>query len=157
MSPILYKNQYQIIQSPGYVVIHVEMVHDTRVIRISDTPLPSIIRPWPGDSLANWEDNTLVVETSNLHPLQRFRNAIKRFKIVKRFTRVAKNRVNYESKANKSESWAVPWSAEIAFSPIENKPYQYACHEGNYSLPGILAGARRGEAISQFGNSSLIT
>ncbi|MDB2445045.1 hypothetical protein N9X66_07825 [Gammaproteobacteria bacterium] len=157
MLPTLYKNQYQIIQSPGYVVIHVEMAHDTRVIRISDTPLPSIIRPWPGDSLANWENNTLVVETSNLQPLLRFRNATKGFKIVERFTRVAKNRVNYDSKVNNSDTWAVPWSAEIAFSPIENKPYQYACHEGNYSLPGILAGARRGEANSQYGNSNLIT
>ena len=82
MLPTLYKNQYQIIQCLSYVVIHVEMVHDTRVIWISDTPLPSIIRPWPGDSLANWENNTLVVETSNLQPLQRFRNATKRFKIV---------------------------------------------------------------------------
>ncbi len=143
--PTLYKNQYQIIQCPGYVVIHVEMVHDTPVIWISDTPLPSIIRPWPGDSLANWENNTLVVETSNLHPLQRFRNATKRFKIAERFTRVAKNRVNYESKVNNSKTW----SAEIAFSSIEDKPYQYACHEGNYSLPGILAGVRRGEANSQ--------
>lgn len=126
MLPILYKNQYQIIQSPGYVVIHVEMVHDTRVIRISDTPLPSIIRPWPGDSLAHWKSNTLVVETSNLHPLQRFRNATERFKIVERFTRVAKNRVNYETKVNNSETWA----AEIAFSSTEDKPYQIACHEG---------------------------
>lgn len=149
MLPTLYENQDQIIKSLGYVVIHVEMVHDTRVIRISDTPLPSIICPWPGDSLANWENNTMVVETSNLHPLQRFRNATKRFKIMERFTRVAKNRVNYDSKLNSSETWAGPWSAEIAFSSIGDKPYQYACHEGNYSLPGILAGARREEANSQ--------
>ncbi|MDG0997371.1 MAG: hypothetical protein P8P42_02080 [Gammaproteobacteria bacterium] len=108
MLPTLYKNQYQIIQCLSYVVIHVEMVHDTRVIWISDTPLPSIIRPWPGDSLANWENNTLVVETSNLHPLQRFRNATKRFKIVERFTRDAKNHVNYESEVNNSESWPAP-------------------------------------------------
>ena len=84
------------------------MVHDTRVIWISDTPLPSIIRPWPRDSLANWENNTLVVETSNLHRLQRFRNATKRFKIVERFTRVAKNHVNYESEVYSSGSWAAP-------------------------------------------------
>jgi hypothetical protein len=119
MLPILYNNHYQIVQSPGYVVIHVEMVHDTRIIRINDTPLPSNIRPWLGDSLAHWENNTLVVETSNFHPLQHFRNS--------------------------SNSW----SAEIPLNTTQEKLYEYACHEGNYSLPGVLAGARRAEASHQ--------
>lgn len=149
MLPILYNNHYQIVQSPGYVVIHVEMVHDTRIIRINDTPLPSNIRPWLGDSLAHWENNTLVVETSNFHPLQHFRNSSESFKIEERFTRVAKNRINYEFTVSDPETWSNSWSAEIPLNTTQEKLYEYACHEGNYSLPGVLAGARRAEASHQ--------
>ena len=74
----------------------------------------------------------MVVEASNFHPLQRFLNATESFKIVERFTPVAKNRVNYEFTASDSETWAVPWSAEISFNSTEDKLYEYACHERNY-------------------------
>jgi hypothetical protein len=146
MLPILYNNHYQIVQSPGYVMILVEMVHDARIIRMSDSPLPDAHRRWLGDSLGHWEGDTLVVETSRINPSQRFRNASENFKITERFTRVGATRINYEFTVSDPETWVSEWSAQIPFNATDDTMYEYACHEGNYSLPGVLAGARRDEA-----------
>lgn len=145
MLPILYNNHYQIVQSPGYVMILVEMVHDARIIRLSETPLPEAIQPWLGDSTGRWEGNTLVVETSRFHPLQQFRNSSPAFKVVERFTRVSENTINYSFTASDPETFVSTFSAEIPLNLTEDRLYEYACHEGNYSLPGVLAGARLDE------------
>ena len=148
MLPILYNNHYQIVQSPGYVMILVEMVHDARIIRIDADPRPANHRPWLGDSIGHWEGESLVVTTSQFNPSQRFRNSSENFKIIERFTRVGEDRINYEFTASDPDTWTDDWSAQIPMNRTADKMYEYACHEGNYSLPGVLAGARRDEATN---------
>lgn len=149
MLPILYNNNYQIVQSPGYVMILVEMVHDARIIRIDDDPLPTEHKRWLGDSIGHWEGDTLVVETSNFNPLQRFRNASENFRITEWFTRVSDDVINYRFTISDPDTFVQDWSAEIPMNRTDDKLFEYACHEGNYSLPGVLAGARLDEFESQ--------
>ena len=148
MLPILYNNHYQIVQSSGYVMILVEMVHDARIIRIDRGSLPENHQRWLGDSVGHWEDDTLVVTTSKFNPSQRFRNSSENFKIIERFTRVGEDRINYEFTVHDPDTWVEEWSAQIPMNRTDEKMYEYACHEGNYSLPGVLAGARRDEATA---------
>lgn len=143
MLPILYNNHYQIVQSPGYVMILVEMVHDARIIRIDGEPLPENFQPWLGDSVGHWEGDTLVVETSNFNPNQRFRNSSDNMKVVERFTRVAADTINYSFTVHDPDTFVADFSAEIPMKLTDDRLYEYACHEGNYSLPGVLAGARK--------------
>ncbi len=145
MLPILYNNHYQIVQSPGYVMILVEMVHDARIIRIDDDPLPAAQHRWLGDSIGHWEGDTLVVETSNFNPNQRFANASENFQITERFTRVADEVINYSFTISDPDTFEQDWTAEIPMKLTDDRLYEYACHEGNYSLPGVLAGARLDE------------
>lgn len=148
MLPILYNNNYQIVQSPGYVMILVEMVHDARIIRIDDDPLPGSHKRWLGDSIGRWEGDTLVVETSNFNPSQRFRNASDNYRITERFTRVSDDVINYRFTIHDPDTFVQDWSAEIPMNRSNDRLYEYACHEGNYSLPGVLAGARLDEVES---------
>lgn len=145
MLPILYNNHYQIVQTPDYLMILVEMVHDVRIIRIDDDPLPDAMKRWMGDSVAHWEGDTLVIETRNFNPNQRFRNSSDNVLITERLTRVSDNRINYSFTVNDPDTYVQPFSAEIPMNWTDDKMYEYACHEGNYSLPGILAGARLDE------------
>lgn len=142
MLPILYNNHYQIVQSPGYVMILVEMVHDARIIRINDDPLPDVMHPWLGDSVGHWEGDTLVVETGNINPNQRYRNSSDEFRVTERFTRAADDRINYSFTIHDPATFVHDWSAEIPMLLTEERLYEYACHEGNYALSGVLAGAR---------------
>jgi hypothetical protein len=142
MLPIAYNNHYQIVQSPGYVMILVEMVHDVRVIRIDADPLPAVMKPWLGDSIGRWEGDTLVVETSNVNPKQNFRNSSENFQVTERFSRVGPDTINYSFTINDPEAFTSPWTAEIPMHRTDDRMYEYACHEGNYALPGVLAGAR---------------
>lgn len=146
MLPILYNNHYQIVQSPGYVMILVEMVHDARIIRIDADPLPDALRPWMGDSIGHWEGDTLIVETRNLNPNQKFRNSTENFRITERFTRVSDDVMNYSFTAQDPDTFVQSFSAEMPMNLTDDILYEYACHEGNYSLPGVLAGARLDEA-----------
>lgn len=146
MLPILYNNHYQIVQSPGYVMILVEMVHDARIIRIDADPLPDTFRPWMGDSVAHWEGDTLVVETDKFNPSQKFRNSTENFRITERFTRVSDTVMNYSFTAHDPDTFVQSFSAEMPMNLTDDILYEYACHEGNYSLPGVLAGARLDEA-----------
>jgi len=145
MLPILYNNHYQIVQSPGYVMILVEMVHDVRIIRIDDQSLPENMNRWMGDSIGRWEGETLVVETSHFNLLQRFRGSSKNFKVTERFTRVADNIINYAFTIDDPETYSQSWSGEMPLNLTDNRLYEYACHEGNYSLASVLAGARLAE------------
>lgn len=142
MLPILYNNHYQIVQSPGYVMILVEMVHDARIIRIDSEPLPAVMSPWMGDSIGRWEGETLVVETRNIHPQQTYRGSGDQFNTVERFTRVGPDTMNYSVTVTDPDTFSRPWTAEIPMLRTQDKLYEYACHEGNYALQGILAGAR---------------
>lgn len=142
MLPILYNNHYQIVQSPGYVMILVEMVHDARIIRIDSEPLPETHKPWLGDSVGRWEGDTLVVQTRNFNRGQTYRGAGENLVVTERFTRVAADSINYSVTLDDSTTFVAPWTAEIPMKSTDERLYEYACHEGNYALPGILAGAR---------------
>jgi hypothetical protein len=152
MLPDVYNNNYQIVQTPDAIMIEVEMVHDARIIHINGKHLPKNIQPWLGDSIGHWEGDTLVVETTNLNPGQKAHYGIKqRFylpptgKVTERFTRVAKDQILYQFTVEDSEAYTQPWKAEVPMFATQDHIYEYACHEGNYALPGILAGAREGE------------
>ncbi len=154
MLPILYNNHYQIVQSPGYVMILVEMVHDARIIRIDGNSLPRNLQPWMGDSSGRWEGDTLVVETARINPNQRFRNSSQNMRVTERFTRTADDTINYSFTVHDPETFVSDFSGEIPMKLTDDRLYEYACHEGNYSLPGVLAGARKAEVEQEFGRGA---
>jgi hypothetical protein len=145
MLPLLYNNNYQIVQTKDTVMILVEMVHDTRVIRIGGQHLPPRIRTWMGDSIGHYEGDTLVVETTNFNDQQSFQGASENRKVIEHFTRIAPNKILYRFTVEDPTAYAKPFSGELAFNAAQGNIYEYACHEGNYALPGVLAGAREQE------------
>jgi hypothetical protein len=146
MLPSVYNNNYQIVQGPGYVVILREMIHDARVIPLDGRPaLPGNIRQWLGDSRGRWEGNTLVVETRNYSGRANFRGSGENLRVVERFTRVDPETILYEFTVDEPTTWVNPWSAQIPMVRTSERVYEYACHEGNYAMESILAGARREE------------
>jgi hypothetical protein len=152
MLNVLYNNNYQVVQSPGYVVIVVEMNHDARIIRLGGRHLPANIRPWMGDSIGHWEGDTLVAETTNLNRGQNFTADIRHrlylpadSKVTERFTRVADDTILYDFQVEEPRAYTQTWRGEIPMHATKGPIYEYACHEGNYSLSGILAGARTEE------------
>jgi hypothetical protein len=140
-----YNNNYQFLQTKDAFVIEVEMVHDTRVVHLNAQHRTDGERPWMGDSIGHWEGDTLVVETTNIPERQAYRGSWKNLKVTEKFTRVGKNRVLYQYTLDDPTMWAKPWGGEYEFSPLQGVIYEYACHEGNYALPGMLAGARNQE------------
>jgi hypothetical protein len=145
MIPLLYNNNYQIVQTPDSVLILVEMVHDARVVRLNSKHRPSDIRTWMGDSIGWWDGETLVVETTNFRPDQSFRASGQNLKVIERFTRVDPNQILYRFTVEDPDTFTRPFSGEVAMNATSEHIYEYACHEGNYALPGILAGARQQE------------
>jgi hypothetical protein len=144
MIPLLYNNNYQIVQTRDTVTILVEMVHDARIIRIGGGHLPRSIRKWMGDSVGHYEGNTLVVETINFPEQQSFRGASPNVKVTERFTRIAPNKILYRFTVDDPATFTQPFSGEVAMNAGEGW-YEYACHEGNYAMPGILADERAKE------------
>jgi hypothetical protein len=135
-----YNNDYQIIQTPKTVAIEVEMNHDTRIIRLNGKHRTDDVRPYFGDSIGHWDGDTLVVETTNIPENQAFMGSWKNLKVTERFTRVAPDRLGYSFTVEDPTKWAQPWGGEYEFHPMKGVIYEYACHEGNYALPGILSG-----------------
>jgi hypothetical protein len=145
MLPLLYNNNYQIVQTKDSVLILVEMVHDARVVRIGARHLPASVRSWTGDSIGHWEGDTLVVETTNFRREVDFRGSSENTKVTEWFTRIAPDKISYKFTVNNPDVYQTPWSGELAMNATPSNIYEYACHEGNYALPGILAGAREAE------------
>lgn len=141
-----YNNDYLIVQSPTVVSILVEMVHDVRMIRLNGKHRTDGLRPWMGDSIGRFEGDTLVVETTNIPESQAYHGSWKDLTVVERFTRVGPQKLHYEYSIIDPTMWAQPWGGEYEFSPTAGAIYEYACHEGNYALRHILAGARAEEA-----------
>lgn len=149
MNNVLYNNLYQIVQTDDYLVILVEMVHDARIIPIAGEHRPSELKQWLGDSIGWWEGDTLVVETINLHPQQIPSNAAplsEQGRIIERFSRYSDDQILYEFEVSDPVYYTETWRGEMSLNHSEDQLYEYACHEGNYGLAGILAGARRAEA-----------
>ncbi|MBC7983279.1 MAG: hypothetical protein H7Y02_05420 [Candidatus Obscuribacterales bacterium] len=147
MLPVMYNNNYQIVQNKDYVMILVEMVHDLRVIRINSKPLPTTMKRWMGDSIGRYEGDSLIVETTNMNPQQSFRGSSAQ-KVTEKFTRVAPGRIEYEFKVE-DPALTAPYAGALTFNATPDSVYEYACHEGNYALQGVLAGARADEATKE--------
>ena len=147
MLPGGYNNNYQIVQGPGYVMIIVEMIHDARIIPTDGRPhLPKHVRQWMGDSRGRWEGTTLVVETTNFTDKTAFRGSGENLRLIERFTRSGPDEILYQFTVEDPASFTRPWSAELPMRRMDERLYEYACHEGNYGMDGILSGARTDEA-----------
>jgi hypothetical protein len=144
MLPVLYNNFKQIVQTPDYVMILVEMIHDARIIPLNKPHGPSHIRKWMGDSVGRWEGDTLVVETTHFNDKTRFRGSSQNMKVTERFTRVDANTLMYRFTVEDPSTWTKPWTAEYPMPHAQpgEQLYEYACHEGNYSFGGIMRGER---------------
>jgi hypothetical protein len=147
-SPGLYNNNYHIVQSKDAVALVVEMVNDLRLVRIGAKHRTDGVRPYMGDSIGWYEGDTLVVETTNYHPSQNFYGASGDLKVTERFTRVSPTRLHYAFRVEDPKTWVSPWTGEYEFVSSPGI-YEYACHEGNYGLENILAGARDEERASR--------
>jgi len=143
MVPGPYNNNYQIVQAPGYVTIYSEMIHDARVIPIDGRPhLPSSVRQWAGDSRGHWEGNTLVVDTINFNGKAAYRGTGEQLHLTERFTRADAGTIFYEFTIDDPATFTKPWTVQIPMTKSEGPIFEYACHEGNYALVDMLAGAR---------------
>ncbi|PWT79556.1 MAG: hypothetical protein C5B57_13800 [Blastocatellia bacterium] len=144
MTPGAYNNNVQIVQAPGTVVIVNEMVHNARIIPTDGRPHTKL-RQWSGDSRGHWEGDTLVVETTNFRRETSLQGSTADTRLVERFTRMNADTIRYEFTVSDPNSYIRPWTAVVPLSKIPGPLFEYACHEGNYALPNILAGARAKE------------
>jgi hypothetical protein len=142
---------YQILQTPGYVVITPEIIHDARIIPLDGRPhLSPSIRQWNGDSRGRWEGKTLVVDTTNFSPQSNFMGSAENLHLVERLTRVAPDTIQYEITLDDPTTWTKPWTAAIHLKQTPNNIYEFACHEGNLQvMVGMLAGARAEEKAAE--------
>ena len=146
ITPAGYNQNVQLFQTPDHVVLFTEMVHTTRVVPLdSRPPLAGGIRQWSGDSRGHWEGDTLVVETRNFNRDRRWRGSTGNMTLVERFTRVDADTLEYAYTVTDPETWSAAWTVSIPMRRTDVPMYEYACHEGNYSMPGILAGQRADE------------
>jgi hypothetical protein len=146
MLPLPNNSNYQIVQTKDYAVILVEMIHDARIVRLNGRHRTDGQRPYLGDSIGWWEGETLVVETTNFPPEQMFRGSWINLKITERFTRVKEDRLLYQFTVEDPTKWDQPWAGEYEFRPAAGPIEEYACREGEVSLPAMLLAARRREA-----------
>ena len=151
-TPGSYNNNFMILQTPGYVVILVEMIHETRIVPLAGwPPLSAGIRQWMGDSRGRWDGDTLVVETTHFTDQQEFRGTSADLRLVERFTRVDADTIDYRFTIDDAAAYARPWTVALPMTRIEEDIFEYACHEGNIGMEGILAGARAQETTAAEG------
>ena len=151
MMPGFYNHNYHILQTPDYVAIVVEMIHDTRIIPLDGrASVDSTIQQWLGDSRGRWEGDTLVVETTNLSDLEDWGATVyatgSDLRLVERFTRVDENTIDYSFTVHDDSTFTAPWTASLPMTTLGGNLYEYACHEGNYAIANMLRGARAKDA-----------
>jgi hypothetical protein len=159
----LYNTNYSFFVTPGHFVMQLEMINDVRVAPIFASAAqarashkPAAMAPWLGDSVAWWEGDTLVTETRYVHPVQEARTMTPvspQGTVTERFTRIAKDELLYQFTVDDPVHYTQAWSGEYSFKPSKGQIYEYACHEGNYSMEGILRGARMDEAAARGGGN----
>jgi hypothetical protein len=140
-----YNDNYTIVQTADAVLIFTEMVHDARIIRMGNGPrLPSHITPYMGDSWGHWEGDTLVIETTNIHPAQAVTlyGASSSMKVTERISRADERTLLYRFTVEDPATFTEAWGGEVPFRRLDGMLYEYACHEGNYALSNVLSGAR---------------
>ena len=148
MTPGGYNQNMQVFQTENAVVILNEMVHDSRIVPIDDAPRTGI-ESWTGESRGHWEGDTLVIETDNFTDKTRWRGSSENMTLVERLTRQDDDTLVYTFTVTDPDTWVQPWTAEIPMRRGDQPLYEYACHEGNYSMEGILSGARADERAEQ--------
>jgi hypothetical protein len=149
MLPQVYNNNYQIMQTKDHVVILAEMIHDARVIPLDNRPhQPAHLRYWMGDSVGRWEGDTLVVETTNFSDKTNFRGSGENLRLVERFTRTSADILTYMVTVHDPSTFTRPWTIELPVRRSDGEIYEYACHEANYGLEGILRGHRAEERVA---------
>jgi hypothetical protein len=150
MLPAAYNNYLQIVQTPGYVMIMQEMIHDARVIPVDGRPHGAQpLRRWLGDSRGRWEGDTLVVDTTNYTDKTNLRGSRDNLHVVERFTLIDPNTIRYQFTVDDPSTWTQPWSAELPFVRDKGPIYEYACHEANYGMANNLKGARAKERAAE--------
>ena len=143
MLPSAYNNNVQLFQTPDYVVILNEMVHRARIVPLADqSSLAAGVRQWGGDSRGRWEDGTLVVETTHFLGTTSFVGSSEHLRLVERLTRVDADTLLYEFTVEDPKTWTRPWTAAVPMQKTDGPIFEYACHEGNYGMTNLLAGAR---------------
>jgi hypothetical protein len=146
MLPGGYNSDLEIVQSPDYVAILHETIHDVRLIPLDGGPhLPASVRQWRGDPRGHWEGETLVIDTTNFTGKTAFRGSTQSLHVVERLTRIAPDLISYKFTVEDPATWSQPWSGEVMMTTIDSPIYEYACQEGNYGMPDILSGARATE------------
>ena len=146
LSPGGYNQNLQILQTPDHIALVTEMVHTVRVVPLDGRPVPGDdVRQWSGEARGHWDGDTLVVETSNFKTERRWRNSTESLTLVERYTRVDDDTLEYEYTVTDPETWTSPWTASIPLQRTDVPMFEYACHEGNHSMDGILAGHRAEE------------
>jgi len=141
-----YNNTYQIMQTPGQVMILTEMLHEARIVPLDGRPhLPPNVRQWAGSYRGHWEGQTLVIDTTNLTDKFAFQGASENMHLTERFTRVDAETIRYQFTVEDPSTWTRPWSAEVLWKKDIGPIFEHACHEGNYGLYNTLAGARAEE------------
>jgi hypothetical protein len=151
-----YNNNFLILQAPGYVTILQEMIHEVRIIPLDGRPhLDQNIRQWMGDSRGHWEGDTLVVDTTNFNgkiadnSYNCCPGAGANMHVVERFRRVDAHTIDFQYTVDDPTTWTRPWTASVPMTKSQGPIYEYACHEGNYGMFGILAGARTQEKAAE--------
>jgi hypothetical protein len=138
-----YNSNYQIVQSPGHVMILAEMIHDARIIPLDNRDAPAgRVRQWIGLSRGRWEGETLVVETTNFNAKNPFRGSSTSMNVTERFTRTAEDVIDYQFTVEDPETWDRAWTAVMPMQRTRGPLFEFACHEGNYGLLNTLVGAR---------------
>jgi hypothetical protein len=146
MLPVLYNNLKRIVQTPDHVMILIEMVHDARIVRMNSEHAPPEVRRWLGDSIGWWEGDTLVVETTNFTESPALSMATEALEVTERFRRTDDGTLLYSFMVEDPNTWTQPWGGEYPWPASADRVYEYACHEGNYAMEGMLKGARILEA-----------
>ena len=150
ISPGFYNQNLQVLQTPDHVALLTEMIHTVRVVPLDGrAPLRENIDQWSGDSRGRWEGDTLVVETTNFNGKSQWKNSTGNMTLVERITRVDPDTLEYTYTVTDQETWTSPWTASISLQRTDASMYEYACHEGNYAMPNILAGQRSAEKAAK--------
>ena len=139
-------NHMRLLQAPGYVVVWTENIHDARIVPLDGRPrIAGAIRQWMGDSRGRWDGDTLVVETTHFNGKAAYQGSADDLHVVERFTRTGADALDYAYTVAGADTYVRPWTASLTMKRLEADMYEFACHEGNYGLVGILAGARAEE------------
>lgn len=151
MIPSAYNNNVQLVQTEDFVLIHNEMVHNVRPVKMDANSHRNLPRKWEGDSIGHWEGDILIVETEHFARETAFGNSSANMNLVEKFWLIDADTLGYEFTISDPTTWEAPWTVMFPMRRSEEPIYEYACHEGNYSMAGILGGWRRLEALGQPG------